>query len=101
MAAPVRRTRSAAARKPARKPQTLSQVAAEVAARSPRTDGLRAELEEIAVAAGAFYRALREANVPAAHCEAMFENWHWSLWPAAGDADDVGPGDTIDHLEGV
>lgn len=67
---------------PPAKAQTLAELAADIAAATAVLPGLRATLEEIAVATGAYYRALRENLVPEDMAREFVGNWQFSLWPS-------------------
>lgn len=68
---------------PATKAPTMADVASEIAARMPVVTGLKAKLEEIAHATGAYLRTLREAGVPEDMAREFVGNWQASLWPVA------------------
>jgi hypothetical protein len=81
---------------PAAKAQTLAELAADVVASVAILPGLRATLEEIAAATGAYYRALRENQIPEDMAREFVGNWQASLWPTPEPDEHFEPDDRDD-----
>lgn len=94
-------TRPTTARRPtgtrsprrATKAQTLPEAIAEIAAKAPVLGGVRAELEEIAIATGTYLRTLRREGVPEDMAREFVGNWQASLWdtPESDEHDEDDP----------
>lgn len=88
--------RGATTRTPTAKPavpETLAAAAARVASAAPVLGGLRAKLEEIAVATGAYRRTLIREGIDAVTADRYVDAWQESLWISYADEIDETPDD--------
>ena len=79
-------------------PESLAQAASRIAATAPVVISLRADLEEVAIATGAYRRTLIREGIPVEKADLYVDSWQASLWPEI-EADEHDEDEPDDELE--